>query len=287
MALFRRWTTPGNLQYLGEAMSISSPRQLTKLALVLVALWLVPNPALAGATAYEDCVVRAMQLLRDLFPNLSNNANVVISYGAPLGMRDPLYQRNSVDLSLYRPREHRAHVAPSSEYLFGAGFQFDRKDRRLKSLVIVGPYISDRVDRLAKEVDAHQEWSDAQVIAALKAAGAKLGPDDRAAFLNALPLKALEPLTGRLEITSVDFGVRFDPGSEGEPREADLSWMVKAKSRSGGGRHDVEYVMIFEPFEGVLEHLYTSPCLPRSGSSDNPNAKTSVIRVHTWGKPGQ
>jgi hypothetical protein len=52
------------------------------------------------------------------------------------------------------------------------------------------------VSRFAKEVDAHPEWTDAQVVKALKIAGAKFGPDDHAAFLAALPLIALEPLTG-------------------------------------------------------------------------------------------
>jgi hypothetical protein len=124
----------------------------------------------------------------------------------------------------------------------------------------LGPVHLGRVDRLAKEVEAHPEWPDAQVVAALNAAGARFGPDHRAEFLRALPLKALEPLTGPLEVVSAKFGVRFDRVAEDEPPKADLSWDVEAKWHSQDRRYEADCSLTFEPFEGALTRLrFRSP----------------------------
>jgi hypothetical protein len=204
----------------------------------------------------EDFAARAMQLLRGLFPGLKN-VDVVVTYRCPLDERNPLHNRNSVAISLYKPHHPASgDLSTQSEYLFDAHFQFIPKNRRLpylkngqlKDLTNLGPFIQDRLDRLKKEVNAHPEWSDAQVVAALKAAGAKSGPDDRPEFLRALPLKALEPVTGPLEVVSARFGVRFDPVAEDEPREADLTWSVETRWHSQDGRYEGNYRLTFRTF---------------------------------------
>ena len=118
----------------------------------------------------------------------------------------------------------------------------------------VGPFISKRAEEFKNEVNAHPEWSDDQVAVKLKLAGAKFGPNDRSAFLRNLPLIALEPVTGRLEVTSAEFGVRSDVSSD-HPPEAILSWVVRAGARLRSGRHQGDYVMSFEPFEGNMEYF--------------------------------
>jgi hypothetical protein len=124
-------------------MSTSSPRQLTKLAFILAALCLLQGLPLTGAMTPEDYVVQALQLLRSLFPGLKD-ADVLIKYRSPLYERDPLYKRNSFEISLYRPLNPTGFgdLSPRSEYLFDVHFQFNSKDHQLQDLMLWGPFIS-------------------------------------------------------------------------------------------------------------------------------------------------
>jgi len=241
-------------------MSTSLQRQLIKLILVSVCPLL--GPPLAAAPTAEEYVARAMQVLRGLFPQLTQ-ANVVISYRAILSSPNPLHNRDTFHISLYRSHNPTVgDLSARSESLFDSMFQFHTNehpcqclDHQLKQLMNVGPFISDRVERLKKEVDSHPEWPDAQVVAALKSSGAKFGPDSLAEFIRALPLRALEPVTGRLEVVSAKFGIRFDRVAEDKPPEADLSWTVDAKWHSKDGQYEADYILTFEPFNGALENL--------------------------------
>jgi hypothetical protein len=139
-------------------------------------------------------------------------------------------------------------------------FQFDTERKDLIRLSVWGPFLTSRLDKLKKEVDKHPDWPDARVVEALKSAGAKFGPDDRAEFVRTLPLKELEPLTGRLEVVSAEFRVRFTP-AEGNRPGSDLRWSVEAKWHSPDGRHEADCLLILEPFEGALMdfHLRSLP----------------------------
>ncbi len=243
-------------------MLTSSERQLTRIARVLTALCLVSTPALTGPATTEDYVVMARQLLRSLVPGLKSAA-ILRRHPDGLDDRAPVGKEYSVGVAVYGSPESGGPGDPThiSETGFAVHFKFNHqshlyglKDGQLLSVMIWGPFITDRRDRLAKEVDTHPEWTDAQVVAALKAAGAKFGPNDRAAFLRALPLKALEPFIGRLRVVSARFGVRYEPSGD-EPATADLGWLVMTKWHSQDGRYEAEYRMNFEPFAGVLTRI--------------------------------
>lgn len=134
--------------------------------------------------------------------------------------------------------------------MLGGRFQFDNQTKQLRLVWVSGPFIEDRVDKVRKGVDEHPEWPDARAVEALKAAGAKFGPDDRAELLRALPLKKLEPFTGSLEAVSAEFVVRLT--YQDEKPEAPLQWRVEAKWHSEDGQYEADCSLSLEPFEGFL-----------------------------------
>jgi hypothetical protein len=141
-----------------------------------------------------------------------------------------------------------------------ASFRFDFVTHDLRNLLISGPFVDDRVYKISKEVDEHAEWSDDEVAARLKAAGAKFGPDDREAFLRALPLKKLEPVTGPLELVDAGFIGRNRVGDE---PVTNLGWIVSAKLYSADGKYETDTILLFEPFEGALwSYRIRSPWRP-------------------------
>jgi hypothetical protein len=242
-------------------MSSSSARLVTRFGLILVALSSLHSQTLSGATR-PDNAGRATQLLRDLYPALEKE-HALVEYHFPLwaGGTPATSFRENLRFILYKSYQSvgpdgrpQSHDVP----LFAAqiGFLSGPDDPHLKrgqlmSVISYGPFISGRVDELAKELNKHGEWSDAQLISQLKAAGAKFGPNDREAFIRALPLKVLEPLTGRLEIVDATFWARYDTPS----RDVSLTWTVITKWLSDDGRYQAEYFLYFEPFEGALFSL--------------------------------
>ena len=233
-------------------MSTSSRHRLTSLALIFAASYLFPRE-LAGAMTSADYAAESIKLLHALFPDLKY-VNVEMSYDSNLGESDGA---NVIDVRFRKHRDSSGHEIPyeKREVLFDTALTFNVKMQLLFDLRNWGPFIDDRRDEFAKQVDAHPEWTDAQIVAALKAAGAKFGPDNRTAFLRTLPLKTLEPLTGPLELLSAKFGVRFDPTGDEDRGQADLMWGVDTRWHSRDGRYEAHYFMTFEPFNGRLRHL--------------------------------
>jgi hypothetical protein len=228
--------------------------------------------ASTGATRDDDYVARGMQLLRALYPGLKHvRVEIDDDHDLDLDNRPREYPDavNPFSISL---TEHHPQMRPwDPEYqkrpdpVLGAWFYFDYDRNLLKFLWVSGPFVDGRLDKIRKQADENPEWSDARVVEALKAAGAKYGPDDREAFLRALPLKELEPFTGRLEVVSARFDVRFH-AIEGEKPKADLSWAVDAKWHSADGRYDADRTMIFEPFDGALMRYDIRATRPPWGS---------------------
>ncbi len=241
---------------------LPSRLHLTRCILATAALSVLCVPASTDATRPDDYVPRSVQLLRSLYPGLASayprGVHVEIEveqdlFSLPL---DPdavypseihLYASNyACDAEPKDPRcaEHPAPVLVSR-------FQFLAAGKGLRLLWAWGPFVDGRLDKLKEDLDKHPEWPDARVVEALKGAGAKFGPDDKAEFLRALPLKGLEPCTGRLEVVSAEFRVRLGP-VEGEKPKANLTWRVLAKAYSPDGRYEMDCSMTFEPFDGAL-----------------------------------
>lgn len=231
----------------------------TSRVLAIATLSVLCAPALTGATGPDDYVARAIRLLRGLYPGLKGayprGVHVEIEDGQDLFNR-PLDDPDTIypsEIHLYaagraEPGDPQYSLHPDPVLVSHFGFLVEAKGLRL--LWVWGPFVNGHLDKLKEDLDKHPEWPDARVVEALKGAGAKFGPDDKAELLRALPLKELEPCTGRLEIGSAEFRVRFPV--EGEQPKANLTWRVVAKAYSPDGRYETDCIMLFEPFEGAL-----------------------------------
>jgi hypothetical protein len=235
---------------------LDSPRHLIKRALVFTILCASCARVSVGDTRPDDYIGRAMQLFRSLYPGLQRSyprgLRAVIWDETDLFNRAPAFpdEVNPFTMSFYersRPVEppspqHREFLVSAYIYFLSTG--------QLRALMVSGPFVRERAEMFEKEVNNHAEWSDGRVVKELKMAGAKFGPDDRAEFLRTLPLKALEPCTGRLEVVSADIRVRI--GVDGDKREAGLTWVVRAKAYSLDGGYETDCTLMFEPFDGKL-----------------------------------
>jgi hypothetical protein len=83
---------------------------------------------------------------------------------------------------------------------FGFDWQTDKKE--MIRVWIWGPAVRGRLDKFIAEVDRHPDWSETKILAALRDGGARFGPDQMPAFLQALPIEKLEPFTGELVVQS-------------------------------------------------------------------------------------
>ena len=208
--------------------------------------------ALDAAPRPDEYVARAIEFLRILFPAMGGT-DVIIFDQRPLERQLYPDAINPFSITL------TTHKGPDP---LGAYFTFDFKTNDLKDAMILGPFVRDRVENLMKEVDEHPEWSDAQIVARLKAAGARFGPNDREEFLRSLPLKKLEPLVGQLEVIGDVFSVRSASVGGDQPVAA-IGWTVGAKWHSADGKFEGNRILQFEPFEGALtSYSISSPPRP-------------------------
>ncbi len=223
----------------------------TKRTLALAAVCVL-CAASTAAPRDDDYIARGIRLLRALYPGL-HHVVAVIGDTRDLDVLPPAYPDAIYLFWINLFHDHCCDPGPRkpSEPLLSADFNFDPERRLLKHLWVSGPFLTGRLDKLRTELDEHPDWPDARLVQALKAAGAKYGPDDQAAFLRALPLKELEPYTGPLEVVSTEFDVRL-PVYKGEKPKADLTWWVEAKWHSADGRLEARRTMTFEPFDGAL-----------------------------------
>lgn len=218
--------------------------------LTLIALTVVCAATLAGEPRRDDYIVRAIQFLHVLFPALKGTQAVIWDRRFLERQPNPdVINRFEIQLGFSRQQE-----SP-----LGADFAFDDDTHDMRSVMMLGTLVLGREHRLEEEVDQHPEWSEQQIVARLKAAGAKFGPDDREAFRRSLPLQQLEPLVGRLEVMDYSFSIRTDS----DQPVAGIGWSVHAKCYSTDGKFETDSILLFEPFEGTLWSFSPAPGLPR------------------------
>lgn len=126
-----------------------------------------------------------------------------------------------------------------------AAFAFDDSGR-ISIFNATGPAVGepDAYNRVTELAYEHPELSTAQIVAALKQAGAKYGPTDESEFVKSLPLSVLEPFLGKINVVSVKF--------TGLDRPSILPmWDVKAVVPTAGASK-LTYELWFEPFKGDL-----------------------------------
>ncbi len=221
---------------------------------VLVLGWLFAIGSLlaqppAAATRPDDFVARARQFIRKLYPGLDPVLRPVIidDFGfGPSYKTDDMMNGFTFELRDLKPRFGRTISGMCAAPALSVSFRFDRQKKELTDVQFVGgTAVTARQDNLAEEITKHPEWSDARIAAALNEAGAKYGPDHKAEFLRALPIKELAPfVSGELKVGEAEFDARF-------MEHGYLTWMVQARWRSPDGR-EADCTLMFEPFEGRL-----------------------------------
>jgi hypothetical protein len=110
-----------------------------------------------------------------------------------------------------------------------------------------------------------------QALNPLKEAGARFGPDDKAAFVSAINLRKAERFLGALEVSSVEFN---HLGSEhvGSFAATKLDWTVRADGYFSDGTK-AQYVFEFGPFGGSLTFLSQGDRKFRFTQSAAPNSR--------------
>jgi hypothetical protein len=115
---------------------------------------------------------------------------------------------------------------------------------------IGGSFVHAKSVPVEKEIIAHPEWKEEQMIDALRRAHPRFGPDNKQEFLRTVPLDVIFKFTGcRLEMDTVVFHAarqeaRLDPPIAG------VDWSIAGTRQSGNGKDSC--VARFEPFDGKL-----------------------------------
>jgi hypothetical protein len=241
----------------------SSQHHIIRTVLIVLAFRLLSALPLVAQIQPSSYVQQELDILGQFFPSLKgvpvltwNERARGDQYPEYLCVRDVPF--GTVFLFRNRPSSPD-NPHPGPETVLQSNFRFNVKNGSLEYLHMRGEFL-DRLDRFRGEVNAHPEWTDAQIVAAFKAAGGRFGPNDRAQFLRALPLKILVPFTERLDVVKAGFRLRFPPVEDLSlklPAEADLWWRVVAKPHRTDKQHERVYTMLLEPFDGrPMEFLF-------------------------------
>ena len=196
----------------------------------------------------------AIRFMRAFYPELTRKSVTVDSLASlPFDVDGPP-GAFSISVSESHPTEPiRTSPSPNPSSADRVGhlsgrFQFDGRDHKIFSIFFSGSLANDeKQEALAKLVDAHPEWSDAQMTDALLQAGAKFGPNQKDALLARLPIKELEPILGKIEMGPAYFRFR---GNTEPPFYAVMNWSVRFRTTEDG-RID-EFTLALEPFNGKV-----------------------------------
>jgi hypothetical protein len=101
-----------------------------------------------------------------------------------------------------------------------------------------GKFVEDKQSDLLAEIKAHPDWKEPDLLAALRKAGAKFGPENKEAFLRSVPIDVIYEFSAcRLDLRNATFG-------------ADYGWVVQGTYRQGRKQYPCHAT--FEPFDGKL-----------------------------------
>jgi hypothetical protein len=205
----------------------------------------------------------AQRFLRALYPELKDKKYVMTiiassqfdsdlsylpTFGISVGPTEQML-RSTADAELQSNRYWE-----KSEVL-RASFQFRKSGELIDNVYIEFTPLKAKSKLLLDQVNSHQQWSDQQITASMKKAGAKFGPNDQSALLKEVPTEALEPFIGQFRIESSEFHLRHKQS----PRSlAELYWEVDGESELESGQK-AHWTLIFEPFAARLTSLSRYP----------------------------
>jgi hypothetical protein len=207
-----------------------------------------------GTTAAcNNYYTTAVDLLQALYPDLKGkNVSIQTMVLEPFDSDKPP-TRFAIAVSEVPPAEPIT-AAPAPPPLSSAErvghlsthFEFDPRDGKLIWMFANGSYVStDKQQQLQHHIEEDPNWPEHELTEALKAAGAKFGPNQRDAVLAVFPRSRLEPILGKIEIQSVKFGV--GPNNGGQKDRAIL-WSVRFQASKG--QATTQYFASLEPFAG-------------------------------------
>lgn len=208
----------------------------------------------------DNYIARAKTMFRTFYPNLDPNVTAVVIDGQLLGQTDATMNNFDIQLHDLRPKFGAAlppYWCSSPVLLAHLTFDQQTKEKELVIMSAMGPAVSGKRDKLAKEMDRNHKWSDQEVTTAMNRGGAKFGPDHKIEFLRALPIDELKRLVGELEIVSAEFLPRLPDGG-GTSLEPALTWRVEAKWHGPNGENR-PCILQFEPFDGRVTSIFRLP----------------------------
>lgn len=202
------------------------------------------SPAVEGiqprTTRSVDAYSQTHSLVTSMYPGLSGR-NLVFTISA--ARWQPLDGRVS-PLSSVVVRVGEKHSETEIDTLFRAHVSFS-EDRTLYDFIAdtESPFMQhERLRTLGRLIVDHRDWSDAEIVRAINAAGVRFGPDDRDAVER--ELKARTEAIGRV-LGSATFGDLYFSARDDEPR-----WTFEIAIATPKGRK--AYRAGMDPFDGKL-----------------------------------
>jgi len=218
-------------------------------ALVLAAIAIAAVPLAGGGGRAKDCdhVCTAKRLLLALYPDLrGRNAQVRVAGESPLESEGSMavFQASVSTPVPDKPGVGRSGPPEMIDQLWGIFMISSGPTQVLQVQCFGAEVIQEKDKKLTELVDSHPEWTEEQAIQALKEAGASFGPDAKELVQKNLPFERLEPIVGKIHLTSLYFEVR----NSADPPQAMLSWYADFTAEKGGRKK--RYYLAIEPFGG-------------------------------------
>jgi hypothetical protein len=229
------------------------------IALMGLAAALTPGNRLEGQSASPqelsaDFASSARGILHVLYPELRSPVRMRILDDRDWDDRRPMdiFTVELCDIS--KEQMLAEEPCPCASPVLKATVTFDifSGDHHLHGMRMTGPVPRGRQDKFEKLIEKYPDWSTAQVVEALKEAGAKFGPDQKEQVIKTLPLGGLRPYMGDLKVESARFVLK--DARDWKQLAIALGgafWVVHitATLPSGGTYY---YWFAIEPFEGKV-----------------------------------
>jgi hypothetical protein len=231
----------------------ASVRRIIRVGIALGILLLAIRVSRATPPDICDSFCVAKRLLAVFYPELrGERAMVKISGDSPFDVDGPMVSfQLAVSTSLPVKPGVGVVGAPAMENRLTAQLRISPGPGGIQEMQSFGSEVNEeKVEQLSKLVAAHEGWSEAQLVEALEASGAKFRPSQKEAIVRALPLSELEPLLGQIRLESVTFETR----SNSVPPLPLLDWGVKfTATRASTVDH---CILLLEPFDGRVSALH-------------------------------
>jgi len=211
------------------------------------------SPGAIAQGCSKQTYAEALRLFGAIYPELTGRKMRLDFVAHPYLESDTLPLGFDIGISELRPTPPAQEQTSEADRVghLNAHFQFDAKDHRIISIVASGSFVeSERQENLNGLVDAHPDWSVAQMTEALLSAGARFGPDQKDALIAEFPVDKLEPMVGKIQITSTKFTFR---GNNEPPFFAVMDWTIYFRATTSGRKDD--YFVSIEPFSGKITML--------------------------------